>query len=475
MPQPTGASTAGSYRLEPRPRGALVNLVPVSLPDAAAIAAGDRACAPGTVLLAVKAVGINFRDVLNVLGMYPGDPGAPGGDCAGTIAAVGPQAADSSSSLRAGQAVFGLAVGSLGTAVQCSASTMVAMPGSLSFETASSMPTVFMTAQLATMGAAGCREGEAALVHAAAGGVGLAALQVLTAAGVRAVATASSPSKRSLLRSLGVSAVVGSRDSVFVGPVSCLGGVDVVLNSLTSPGMVGGSLAVLKQGGRVVEIGKRDIWAPAAVAADRPDVCFSLLAVDFLPGQVVQSALQRVAAGVAAGRLLPLPIVCHNLASAAAALRQLSQVRIPPSSLLCSNPSLPAFRQARCFVATPPCPSCAQLIAYFVQLCSVLIKQPIVGLAIPRANITAFSARAVHPCMFVHAGLYCWQGGSFSTPASMARTEGSSIYQCWCWQHPHHRRHWRTRPPGGLMACGAAGRGAAAAAEQDRQACASSS
>jgi NADPH:quinone reductase-like Zn-dependent oxidoreductase len=165
-------------------------------------------------------------------------------------------------------------------------------------------------------------------VHAAAGGVGLAALQVLKAAGATAVATAGSPSKRSLLRSLGVGAVVGSRDSVFVGPVSCLGGVDVVLNSLTSPGMVGGSLAVLKQGGRFVEIGKRDIWAPASVAAERADVSFSLLAVDFLPGSVVQSALQRVAAGVAAGRLAPLPVAVHNLSAATAALRQLSQVGV---------------------------------------------------------------------------------------------------------------------------------------------------
>jgi hypothetical protein len=90
--------------------------------------------------------------------------------------------------------------------------------------------------------------------------------------------------------------------------------------------MVGGSLSVLRRGGRFVEIGKRDIWAPAAAAAERPDVAYSLLAVDFLPDEGVQSALQRVAAGVAAGQLAPIPVVCHDLASAAAALRQLSQV-----------------------------------------------------------------------------------------------------------------------------------------------------
>jgi hypothetical protein len=76
-----------------------------------------------------------------------------------------------------------------------------------------------------------------------------------------------------------------------------------------------------------VEIGKRDIWAPAAAAAERPDVGYSLLAVDFLPDEGVQAALQRVAAGVAAGQLAPLPTVSYSLSSAAAALRQMSQAR----------------------------------------------------------------------------------------------------------------------------------------------------
>jgi hypothetical protein len=218
-------------------------------------------------------------------------------------------------------------VGALGTAVTCPEQTVVAMPPCLSYEAASSMPTVFITAQLAMGAVTGVQPGERVLVHAAAGGVGLAALQVLRVLGAVPVATAGSPSKRSLLRSLGVQAVVGSRDTQFVGPLACLGGVDVVLNSLTSPGMVGGSLSVLRRGGRFVEIGKRDIWAPAAAAAERPDVAYSLLAVDFLPDEGVQNALQRVAAGVAAGQLAPLPTVSYSLGAAAAALRQMSQAR----------------------------------------------------------------------------------------------------------------------------------------------------
>jgi NADPH:quinone reductase-like Zn-dependent oxidoreductase len=309
-------------------------------------------------------VGINFRDVLNVLGMYPGDPGAPGSDVAGLVVKAGPD-----SSLQPGQAVFGLAEGALGTAVSCSAQTVVAMPSCLSFEAASSMPTVFITAQMALGAVAAVEAGEAVLVHAAAGGVGLAALQVLQGKGARVVATAGSPAKRSLLRSLGVSAVVGSRDTEFASSLAVVGGVDVVLNSLTSPGMVAGSLSVVRQGGRFVEIGKRDIWAPAAVSADRPDVSYSLLAVDFLPDAVVHQALQQVAVGVATGELVPLPTVSHSLSHAAAALRQMSQARhigkVVVSNAVASSPGYAAGR----VLVTGGLGALGRLVAEWLSFC----------------------------------------------------------------------------------------------------------
>jgi hypothetical protein len=98
-----------AFQLFPQPRGALQSLAPLPL-DVSSVA-------PGQVLVAVKAVGINFRDVLNVLGMYPGDPGAPGGDCAGVIVVAGTGV----SHLRPGDAVFGLAGGSLGSHVHVDA------------------------------------------------------------------------------------------------------------------------------------------------------------------------------------------------------------------------------------------------------------------------------------------------------------------------------------------------------------------
>jgi hypothetical protein len=107
----------GPHHLFPSPRGSLNSLVPRPV--------DTTSLAPGLVLVAVRAVGINFRDVLNVLGMYPGDPGPPGGDCAGVVVAAGP-----GSSLSVGQPVFGLAAGSLGSHVIASAQTVVPLPAS---------------------------------------------------------------------------------------------------------------------------------------------------------------------------------------------------------------------------------------------------------------------------------------------------------------------------------------------------------
>ena len=183
--------TVPALHLMPQPRGALGNLRPVGVDD-------GKVCA-WQVLLAVRAVGINFRDVLNVLGMYPGDPGAPGGDCAGVVLQVGAGVAH----LRPGDAVFGLAAGSLGSHVHTNAATVACMPDNLTFEDAATTPTVFITVDAALRQAAALLPGEAVLVHAAAGGVGLAAIQVATLMGGTVIATAGSPFKRGVVRARG--------------------------------------------------------------------------------------------------------------------------------------------------------------------------------------------------------------------------------------------------------------------------------
>ena len=200
------------------------------------------------------------------------------------------------------------------------------MPTTLIFNQAASCPTVFITTTLLTK-AIHIGRGNKVLVHGAAGGVGLAALQQIQALHAVPVGTAGSPSKRALLRQRGLDQVVSSRDLRFVTELASTGGVDAVLNTLTSPGMVAGSVATVSVGGSLVEISKRDIWSPARLAQDRPDLHYSLLALDFLPQQAIHSSLLQLSASLAAGELRPLPVVVHSMANVHLAMRLMSQAR----------------------------------------------------------------------------------------------------------------------------------------------------
>ena len=200
------------------------------------------------------------------------------------------------------------------------------MPSMLSFDQAASCPTVFITTTLVAK-AVHIAEGSRMLVHGAAGGVGLAALQQIRSLKATAIGTAGAPSKRSLLRQCRVQQVASSRDLQYVPEIAATGGLDAVLNTLTSPGMVAGSVAGLMIGGRLVEISKRDIWSPARLAQERPDLHYSLLALDFLPQQAVHACMLELSASLTAGKLQPLPIVVHSLGNVQAAMRLMSRAR----------------------------------------------------------------------------------------------------------------------------------------------------
>lgn len=265
--------------------------------------------------VAVKAVGLNFKDVLNVLGMYSGDPGAPGGDCSGIVMQVGREVAhlqpgeddfcvastaaanalasciyaDTSTCtfLCAGDPVFGLAPGSLGHSLIAHSPMVVPKPCTLSFEAAATTPTVYIAALAAFADGHNIGSSTRLLVHAGVGGVGLAAINIARAFGCGVVATASSTSERNYLRRLGVQATADSRNVSFCEPtVSAMGPVDVVLNSLTSPGMIAASLSCLSQHGVFAEIGKRDVWSAHRLWQERPDVQHQSVAIDSLPPEV---------------------------------------------------------------------------------------------------------------------------------------------------------------------------------------------
>ena len=130
----------------------------------------------------------------------------------------------------------------------------------------------------------GLEAGERVLIHAGAGGVGLAAIQLVQAAGAEVFATASAP-KQAYLRSLGVAHIFDSRQTNFgreILEATDGAGVDVVLNSLTGEGFIEASLSCLRHGGRFVELARRDILSEEEMAAVRPDVAYDILELDVL-------------------------------------------------------------------------------------------------------------------------------------------------------------------------------------------------
>ncbi|KFM27283.1 Erythronolide synthase, modules 1 and 2 [Auxenochlorella protothecoides] len=257
----------------------------------------------GHIEIGVRAVGLNFRDVLNVLGMYPGDPGDPGADCAGVVLSN----PGGGGGLRPGDRVFGLAPGCLGHSVRVLADLVAPLPPSVSYQTGAALPTVFITAMLALQQAASCGPHSRVLVHAATGGVGLAVLSLASGLGCKVLScTTGTPAKRARLRGMleGRAVCLDSRSTTFAEDLAVVvGSVSLVLNSLTSPGMTAASLSVLARGGSFVEVGKRDIHAASRIGQERPDVAFSTVAIDFLPPQTA-TALRQLSLSQHVGKVV---------------------------------------------------------------------------------------------------------------------------------------------------------------------------
>jgi acyl carrier protein len=194
------------------------------------------------------------------------------------------------------------------------------------------MPIVFLTAQYALETLARVLAGERVLIHAAAGGVGLAAIQIARRLGAEIHATAGHPDKRAYLRSLGIAHVYDSRSLAFVDEIRAATGgegVDVVLNSLAGEFIPAG-LGLLRPQGRFVEIGKRDLLAdtPVGLAPFLRNLTFTA----FDLGQLVDlgaprfpSMLEGLMDRFARGELTPLPTETFALDRAADGFRRMAR------------------------------------------------------------------------------------------------------------------------------------------------------
>ncbi|MCC6557896.1 MAG: SDR family NAD(P)-dependent oxidoreductase [Polyangiaceae bacterium] len=311
---------ADAWRLDVRERGRLDALGYASTTD------GSRSLEPHDVRLEVRAAGLIFRDVLGALGMYPGEAGRLGNEAAAVVLEVGRDVEH----VRPGDRVFGLVPGAFAPVVVADARLLRRMPASLSFVEAATLPVSFLTAMFGLQDLGELAPGQRLLVHAAAGGVGMAAVQLARLVGAEVFATASRP-KWALLRSLGIPEdhIASSRDTSFKESfLSVTGGrgVDVVLDSLADD-KVDASLALLSRGGCFLEMGKTDVRDAARVAEQHPGVRYRAFDLMEAGAERLGAMLQEVAELVEAGRIRPLPHHGFDFAEAEDAFRFLAKGR----------------------------------------------------------------------------------------------------------------------------------------------------
>ncbi|MFE2723565.1 SDR family NAD(P)-dependent oxidoreductase [Kitasatospora sp. NPDC059327] len=324
LPVPDGPA----WHLATDEPGTLENLALTPHPEALApLAAGE-------LRIAVRAAGLNFRDTLVALGMYPDPAAYLGGEGAGVVLETGPGV----TGFAPGDRVLGMLPKSFGPLAVADARLVARMPDGWSFAEAAAMPVAFLTAYYALVDLAGLRAGESVLIHAAAGGVGTAAVQLARHLGAEVYGTAGR-GKWAALRALGLDEdrIADSRTTGFEQAFLASSGgrgVDVVLDCLAGE-FVDASLRLLPRGGRFVELGKTDVRAAGEVAAAHPGVTYRAFdLVEAAGPDRIREMLAELVDLFEQGVLSPLPTTCWDVRRAPEAFRQLSQARLIGKAVL---------------------------------------------------------------------------------------------------------------------------------------------
>ena len=286
---------------------------------------------PDEIEIEVSAAGLNFSDVMKALALYPGlPPGRPvlGSECSGIVTRVGTAVSE----WRPGDEVMAVAPGAFSTHVVVERTLVARKPRNLSHQEAAALPIAFLTAIHALHTCGRMQSGDNVLIHAASGGVGLAAMQLAQLAGARVLATAGSDEKRAFVREQAAEAVMDSRSLTFADEARSLtGGVDIILNSLPGEAISRG-IEALAVGGRFLEIGKRDIYADVALNlyAFRNNIAFFGIDLDQLFKQQpdrMGELLRTLPARFESGELQPLPVTVHTATDAVVGFRSMQQAR----------------------------------------------------------------------------------------------------------------------------------------------------
>ncbi|MGW5355761.1 SDR family NAD(P)-dependent oxidoreductase [Streptomyces sp. NPDC004031] len=323
-----------AWRLDAAGTGGTATLdgvAPVPFPEA------EQPLAPGRVRIAVRAAGVNFRDVLISLGMVP-DQTRIGGEGAGVVLEVAPDV----TTVAPGDRVMGVFDGAFAPVTVADAHMVTRMPQEWDFARAAAVPVAFLTAWYGLVELGGLTAGERVLIHAAAGGVGTAAVQIARHLGAEVYATAS-PAKHKVLEAMGIDAAhrASSRDLDFEATFrESAGSMDVVLNSLADA-YIDASLRLLGEGGRFLEMGKTDIRDPEQVAKDFGAVDYRVydLVSDAGPERVARMLGTLVELFERGALTLP-PVTTWPLAQARHALRHMSQAKHTGKIVLTVPPAL---------------------------------------------------------------------------------------------------------------------------------------
>ncbi|MBZ4541269.1 type I polyketide synthase [Mycobacterium avium subsp. hominissuis] len=310
----------GPWQLGMSSYGTIENLRLEPIPDA------DAPLGPGQVRVATSALAANFRDVMIALGLYPDPDAVMGIEASGVVI----ETASQDGRVAVGDRVMGLFPDGTGTVATTDQRLLVKVPAGWSHTAAATASVVFATAYYALVDLADARPGQRVLVHAAAGGVGMAAVQLARHLGLEVFATASR-GKWDTLRDMGFDDdhLGDSRGLDFEDKFRAVtggAGMDIVLDSLSGDS-VDASLRLVAPGGIFLEMGKTDIRDPEVVAAEHPGVRYRAFDLFEAGPDRIARLLDELAAMFGEDVLRPLPVTRFDVRRAPAALRYLSQAR----------------------------------------------------------------------------------------------------------------------------------------------------
>ena len=310
------------YLLAPTERGEIDSLA--LLPQEKPVLQDDQ------IGVEVSAAGLNFRDVLNAMDLYPGDPGPLGGEFAGKVTEVGKAVKN----IHIGDTVCGFGAGAFANKVVTIPDLVAIVPECMSCVEASTIPIVFLTCYFSLCVKAKITKSDKILIHSAAGGVGLAAIQFAQNTGCEIFVSAGSAKKRQYLASLGIpeTHIFDSRHDEYGKHIQVLtqgSGVDVVLNYLTGDA-IDKTLDVVAKNGRFIELGKRDIYSVEEMESARPDIDYHIVALDDVmrdEPKVIKRLFDGVMPLFDQGVLHSLPITTFTYAESITAFHFMQKAR----------------------------------------------------------------------------------------------------------------------------------------------------